>query len=125
MPASCKGAGSTTTLLALARIAERTGAQGRVLRQLRAFFGFALRERWIRRSFIEGTRKPKAAPRPTMPLSKDEMRALLLLRCSGSRSGTPRRAGAERQAGPAPLQVGRAGHGGPAGPSGRGGGSGG
>jgi len=52
--------------------------QGRVLKQLRAFFGFALRERWIRESPLEGIRKPKAAPRPTMPLSRDEMRALLL-----------------------------------------------
>lgn len=52
--------------------------QGRVLRQLRAFFGFALREGWIRKSPIEGIQKPKADPRPTMPLSRAEMRALLL-----------------------------------------------
>ena len=51
--------------------------QVRVLRQLQAFFGFLLQEGWIRESPIEGIRKPKADPRPTMPLSRDEMRALL------------------------------------------------
>ena len=51
--------------------------QRRVLEQLRAFFGFALRERWIRESPLEGMRKPKVDARPTMPLSRDEMRALL------------------------------------------------
>ena len=51
--------------------------QGRVVAQLRAFFAFARKEGWTQESPLEGIRKPKCDARPTMPLSRAEMRALL------------------------------------------------
>ena len=51
--------------------------QGRRLQQLNAFFSFAKGEGWISRSPLNGIRSPKSEARSTMPLSIDEMRALL------------------------------------------------
>ena len=52
--------------------------QGRVLGQLKAFFRFAQAEGWIAASPARGIRRPTSDARPTMPLSKEEMRALLV-----------------------------------------------
>ncbi len=51
--------------------------QRRRLTQLRPFFAFAAAAGWIAESPLDGVRSPKAKAQPTMPLSVDEMRALL------------------------------------------------
>ncbi|MCY4597994.1 MAG: tyrosine-type recombinase/integrase [Bryobacterales bacterium] len=52
--------------------------QGRVLAQLNAFFRFAQGEGWIAASPARGIRRPNSDARPTIPLSRDEVRALLV-----------------------------------------------
>ena len=51
--------------------------QGTRLALLKAFFSFAKGEGWIPTSPMIGIRRPKADARPTMPLSVDEVRALV------------------------------------------------
>ena len=51
--------------------------QRKLLAQLRPFFSYAKEEGWISTSPLDGVRSPKSDARPTMPLSIDEMRALL------------------------------------------------
>ena len=51
--------------------------QRRALAQLKAFFSFAVNEGWISVSPADGIRRPQSDARPTMPLSTDEVRALL------------------------------------------------
>ena len=52
--------------------------QGRVLAQLNAFFRFAQGEGWIAASPARGIRRPNSDAKPTIPLSRDEVRALLV-----------------------------------------------
>ena len=47
------------------------------LSRLKAFFSFASDEGWIEASPLHGVRMPKSDARPTMPLSVDEMEAML------------------------------------------------
>ena len=47
------------------------------LAQLRAFFSYAVGEGWIETSPLVGVAMPKSDARPTMPLSMEEMEALL------------------------------------------------
>ncbi len=51
--------------------------QAKRLRLLRAFFSHARAAAWIRESPLVGVRRPQVDARPTMPLSTDEVRALL------------------------------------------------
>ena len=51
--------------------------QRKRLSQLKPFFSYAKGEGWISKSPLDGIRSPKSDARPTMPLSVDEMRALL------------------------------------------------
>ena len=50
---------------------------GKRLKGLKAFFAFAEREGWVLESPVTGVRAPKPTSRPTMPLSVNEMAALL------------------------------------------------
>ena len=52
-------------------------SQRQRLAQLRAFFSYAVGEGWIEASPLAGVRMPKSDTRPTMPLSVDEVDALL------------------------------------------------
>lgn len=52
------------------------GTQLRRLKQLRAFFSFAVRAGWVYVSPVKHLKAPKAPPKPTMPLSRHEIQAL-------------------------------------------------
>ncbi|MDE0626284.1 MAG: tyrosine-type recombinase/integrase [Bryobacterales bacterium] len=51
--------------------------QAKVLAQLKAFFAFAASEGWVAESPVNGIRRPQSDARPTLPLSADEVLALL------------------------------------------------
>ena len=51
--------------------------QRKRLAQLKAFFTFAESEGWVEESPVSGIRSPKPDSRPTMPLSVDDVRAML------------------------------------------------
>jgi len=55
----------------------RPSTQAQRLNQLKAFFSHAAREGWIEESPAAGLRPPQSDSSPTMPLTQDEMRALL------------------------------------------------
>lgn len=52
-------------------------SQRQRLTMLKAFFSFAEAQGWVRKSPMTGIRPPKSDSSPTMPLSEDEVRALL------------------------------------------------
>ena len=51
--------------------------QGRRIGQLKAFFSYAKEAGWVSESPLNGIRSPKSDARPTLPLSVDEVRAIL------------------------------------------------
>ncbi len=51
--------------------------QARQLKQLRAFFTHAIEAGWIIASPLSGVKLPRSRSKPTMPLSKDDFRALV------------------------------------------------
>lgn len=55
----------------------KSGTQIRQLQQLRAFYAHAVRAGWIDTSPISTLKSPRSHSKPTMPLSREEFRALI------------------------------------------------